>query len=422
MRGWLRRWLRRCGLLGALLIVVGLLATLTASLYGRHLRQKALDEVVRLGGSLDLAKLEKTVPFAENAGAQLHAAAKAIRWSEEDKWTRDRLFKKPVCVWGAERMQSARILLKRHGKSLQALHVAATLPRSSYGIPYRQGVNAEIPHLIHLMRSSKLLLIQARVAFADGNVAVGIKALQAVSRIISTLEAESTLITAMIARLVDSFLMIFLAELVSSDQPMTPGLLDQLEAVVPNRNPTEEARRLFLAEIAAIGVVRQRNPQRPIRDLFMGDLDVARSLELMLDSFRRIGTPYGTAQGEFHIGKNEQPDEYVGSPDKYSVLMQAMSARRLLVRAGLAMRKIGLASGRYPETRPSSVSELNEPDPFTGNILRYELLSSGALRIRSEGAKELFWDIIPSQDEWVILLPAIPTSQPASRPASSNTP
>ena len=72
---------------------------------------------------------------------------------------------------------------------------------------------------------------------------------------------------------------------------------------------------------------------------------------------------------------------------------QAASAQRLLVRAGIELRRVALETGIYP-TDLASIPEAIRPDPFTGKPLRYSVGADGSASIGLDGADALLEQVV----------------------------
>ena len=356
---------------------------------------------------LDAADLEKTpLPDAENAAAWLRAGAAAIIWTEAEKATIGEATLAPYARWPKGLWSQARATLHRHSGALETLHRAAPLERSSYGIRYGQGIAAEMPaDLLGLLDASRLLMVEARIALADGDERRVLTALETMARLGTSLQDEPTTITTLVGIACERMMLTVAGEVIGSEHPRAAsrGVLDELDRALPAAGAHEIVARLFDGWTAVLEVELNRRAADPGNES-LPDIDRARLHQLRTAVLELIDVPYGTDPTRFDspiagvVVESDPPAvlEDVQGFVKVIERLQVLQAQRQLVRAAIAMRRIGLEDRTYPVERPA-VAELGDPDPFTGRLLVYGPRVDGSVELALDGAVALLEQIIPKQ-------------------------
>jgi hypothetical protein len=402
-----RLWFRRTVLTAGALVLLVLVAVPSVQLYASSRYERALAEAGPL--ELDPAAFEKPeVPEHENAAAWIEAGAAALLLSSEEMELRSRLNQSgPANTWESGQLDQARAILERYSGGLETLHQAADLEKSSYGIRYRDGLKAETPDLLSILHGARLLLLDARVAMADGDEARLLQSLAAMSTIAESLEEESTLITALVGIACERMLLVAMGEAVAAPEPWAEQVeyLERLESMVPAQSREEMLTRTLNAWTAimlmeqpfsdkpTLGERRNDEPiyLKPFRDL--ARLDVLRARRTFED---RLGIPFARSPQLFEV---PDPPKVMSSfkraffDDEWGFVRaltraQSIAAQRQMIRAAIAVRAAGAEIGAYPLDRPE-IEELNEPDPFTDRPLAYRALDDGSVEIGLDNATEL---------------------------------
>jgi hypothetical protein len=271
------------------------------------------------------------------------------------------------------------------------LHRAATLDRSSYGIEYRHGLDAEMPDMLPLVRACRLLLAEARVAGADGDRDRTLIALATTGRLVSSLESESTLLTALIGIACERMMLLAAAETLVCGQPWTadPAFVEQLAETLS----AEDLRAMMgrALEFSSIqGPEAATEPSSVADEWARAEFERAHAIVREL-----IDAPYGSAPGWNSSPEDEGVVAGLVLVNLRSAIArhQAALAQRQLVRAAIELRQIAIAEGAYPTDR-SAVSELTEPDPFTGRPLAYTIRGDGSAEVALDGADELLSEVV----------------------------
>ena len=417
-------WVRRVTLVIAVCLL-GVLTILTAvRLRGRQTMGSQVDRTADPQAIEALKVFEKqAIPDDENAAKWLAGGAGAVVWSMAEKAAVGTASGLPFSEWDQETEATVREALARHRGALNTMSAAIELENSSYDIRYSDGTEAELPDLLTLLRAGRLLLCDARIAFADENPQAGLSALATMSRMARSLYEESTLITYLIAVAIERMMLIPAAEAVSSDESWAgePAFLDGLEAMVLQTDQFRDFRRVLAAWEATLWAAVTRGVTRwgfgPEQSLELPD-DLGR--EDIQQARRRaeqwLSIPYGRtperltqleAEAEAQEPANGIESDLVG----FSAAIgraQSVAAQRQLIRAALTMRRIMLATGSYPIDRPNDPDLIN-PDPFTDRQLSYEPGSDGSLTLAIVGVGDLLEPItVGGMDRYIrpITLPA----------------
>jgi hypothetical protein len=343
----------------------------------------------------------------DNAAAWLQAGAAAIVWVEAEKNAVGEATLKPHDAWPTGLSSQVRATLDRHRGALETLHRAAAIERSNYGIAYGQGLAAEIPDLLALLDASRLLMVEARIALADGDAPRALAAIETLARLATSLQDEPTTITTLVGVACERMMLTVAAEATESEHPDigSPQFLEELEQRLPTTGGEETVVRLFDAWTAVLEVELNRTPADSETDPATGhNIDRALLFEVRSALIELMDIPYGAAPDRFGNQATEivlESDPHVVVEDVQGFLkviqrLQVVEAQRQLVLSGIAMRRIGFEDGMYPVERPD-VAELTASDPFTGRQLVYESRGDGTLELGLDGAVALLEQIIPKQ-------------------------
>jgi len=392
-------WFRRAVIVAAAGAIFGLAGILTV-------------QIVRATGDLDskLARFEiaATLP-EENAAEWLMAGGCAIDPTDYSRGAIGEASVRPFSEWSPELVDSVRESLERQQGALEMLHRAATLDRSSYGIEYRHGLDAEMPDMLPLMKACRLLLAEARVAAADGDRDRALIALATTGRLVSSLESESTLLTALIGIACERMMLAAAAETLVCGQPWTadPAFVEQLAATLSAEDLRAMIRRafevLFLRESKAAAETSGRTGEWADAGVTAADVERATAILNGL-----VDVPFGTGRERFFDTEADASVGVVLVDIRVAIpRQQATLAQRQLVRAAIALRRAALADGAYPVDR-AVVPELTGPDPFTGRTLAYTIREDGSAEVALVGADELLSEVVLKSAASVppIVLPA----------------
>lgn len=378
-------WIRRVVILLAAGVILGLAGTLSVRLV------RANDDI---GSKLEALELA-AIPPEQNASQWLTAGAAAVVWSDNDLQAIGEASNLPYPGWTPELAASVRETLDRQRGALETLHRAATLERSSYGIEYSQGLHAEMPDLLSLLKACRLLLAEARVAAADGDEDAAITALATMGRLASSLERESAILTALVGVACERMMLRATAEVLVCGQPWTaePGFVDELGGTLSTEDLRAMMHRVFdawtLVETKSLAEATDSSKAWSAAGVTATDIERAAAILHQL-----VDTRYGEAPERFAEGQADAVLETVLANIRAAIpRSQAALAQRQLVRAAIELRRTVLADGAYPAGR-SSLAELTEPDPFTGRPLAYTLRPDGSAVVAIVGADELLEQVV----------------------------
>jgi len=379
---------------GVSMVVAGVILGLAVSLAAQIIH--ATDELEPRPAGSEMA----VIPPEENAAEWLMAGAAAVVWSDADSDAIGAASLLPYPNWGPELVRSVRDALEHQRGALATLHRAAPLASSSYGIDNPQGTAARMPDMVSLIRACRLLLAEARVAAADGDRERALIALATMGRLASSLERESSMLTAVIGIACERMTLLAAAETLTCGHPWIsqPVSLNALRGALSTEDLAATMRRSWTFETSR-------------------DADSGAAAEVAADGVERalaflselVETPYGRAPERFQkVDRDDVPISLmVKNMSNAIARAQAALAQRQLVQAAIALRRVAITDGAFPADR-SAVPELIEPDPFTGRPLLYCLREDGSAEVALDGADKLLTEIVAKNAASIppIVLPA----------------
>jgi hypothetical protein len=393
-------WLHRAVSMVVAGVTVGLAVSLTAQTL------HATDELQPTPAGSELG----AIPPEENAAEWLMAGGCAIDPTEYARGAIGEASLRRFSEWSPELVDSVRQSLDRQQAALEMLHRAATLDRSSYVFEYRRGLDAEVPDrevpdMLPLVKACRLLLAEARVAAADGDRQRALTALATMGRLASSLERESSMLTALIGIACERMMLAAAAETLVCGQPWTAdrGFVEQLaETLSAEDLRAMMGRALEFSNIQ--GPEAATEPSSVADEWARAEFERAHAIVREL-----IDAPYGSAPGWNSSPQAEGVVAGLVLVNLRSAIArhQAALAQRQLVRSATALRRIAIAEGGYPADR-AAVPELIGPDPFTGRPLLYSVREDRSAEVALDGADELLAEIVAKSAASVppIVLPA----------------
>jgi hypothetical protein len=378
-------WIRRVVILVAVGVIVGLAGTLAVQIV------RANDDLTSKLASFEVAE----IPPEQNAADWLMAGASAVVWSDDDLQAIGEASHGPSSEWGPELTTSVRAALDRQRGALETLHRAALLDRSSYGIDYSEGVRAEMPDLLSLIKACRLLLAEARVAAADGDRELAITSLRTMGRMAASLERESAILTALVGVACERMMLRAAAEVLVCDQQWIddPTFVDALGDTLSTEDLAAMMHRVFdawtLVETKAFS--EQAESAEAWVEAGVTASDIERAAAILHEL---VDTPYGSAPERF---TEPMADDALGTVlaniREAIPRHQATLAQRQLVRAAVDLRRTALGDGAYPSQR-SSIQGLTRPDPFTARPLAYSVRDDRSAQVGLSGADELLEQVV----------------------------
>lgn len=372
------------------MVVAGVFLGLAASLTAQTLH--ANDEIQPTPAGTEIG----AVPTEENAAEWLMAGGCAIDPTDYSRGAIGEASLLTFREWSPELVDSVRQSLHRQQTALEMLHRAATLNRSSYVFEYRRGLDAEmpdteVPNVLPLVKACRLLLAEARVAAADGDEDTALLALATMGRLASTLERESSVLTALIGIACERMMLAAAAETLVCGHPWSadPAFVEQLAATLS----TEDLRAMMgrALESSSLQVPEVATEPSSVADEWArAEFERAHAIAREL-----VDAPYGGAPGWDSSPEDEGVVAGLTLVNLRSAIArhQAALAQRQLVQAAIALRRLAIAEGGYPADR-AAVPELTEPDPFTGRPLLYDVREDGSAEVALDRADELLAEIV----------------------------
>ncbi len=469
------RWPRRIGVALTILVLLPPLASLALHLYGRARFASAVSELEAVVGEplvFDLAQLRTTTPPRQhNMAVWLVEGATAMElWTKEEIAWQSEAGRLPRDAWSPQLEAGVRSMVQRQSEALGILHEAAPLLLSDYGVPYDEvTANTLFLYLLDLLKAAKLLNLEARLAFADGDAAAGLLATQTLSRLASSLAKEPLTIHSLVALSCERYLLLVVREILESTEPWakSPALVDQLEAHLVPVDLMASVQDSLISEAVWLTYRIRDEPQEGdmLPDLSwtvrhqLSLLIVAEILDVARQVVELSPVPYAEARGRLgdhpaygsvlpetgprlldiflsaaeddDLQVNELVGRYISalfskrSPATYRYgddlthtvyKTQRIASQRQLVSAAIAMRRIGIAEGSYPRQRPD-LAVLDQPDAFAGRPVAYRLRDDGSLVLEIEDGPELSRQLFPRVDpsgETDVFSTILPPPQPMS--------
>ncbi len=426
-----RSIMRRAGLLGAALILLFLIVSLSIHLTGRAQFQRAaaafdgelgseVPDVSPLGLRAQVASFTPpAVAELENAARWLIAGAQAMVWGQDEIPSARELGRTPTTQWTAEQMSFARELVTRNRGGLEILQRATPLTASSYGVAYEDFIDAEIPNLVELLNAGYVVNLDSRLAFADGDVAHGLAALDTLAQLTDTLRRETMLIFVLVAHATEKLLLQGVSEVLISTQPWAadPRVLEHLQGLLPTVDLVAVSRRIIALDAAVVSVAAlegradlfHTNNDSRWRAYYRGHREAAGYLDQGRQVAALVAEPYALIRQRFLSPSGDPLPHNLGSAYRNAVSKgQAVLSQRRLVTAAVAMRRQGLEQGAYPDSCPD-LEGLDSPDLFVGQPLVCRAQSDRSAHLEIPGAAELTGEVTPWPSLWIleIDLPAL---------------
>jgi hypothetical protein len=399
----LRSTFRAVGLGLAVLVVLGLAASLALRLYGRERLARAQARFEALGFSLDLKSYElPPIPREQNAGAWLEAGAAGIVWGADDEKVMFSSVAEPVETWDDKRTEKIRTIVAMNRGALETLRRADALPSASFEIPYREGDRARLPDIMALRRASTLVLTAGRLAVRDHDQESAVQSMAGLSRLADALTEEPTLVAQALGYAVDAHLVTLGGDMAIA---LTPWHVESaratVSAAVSVRDRLERLRRALAFESAAVwswleGDGLSGDPSADAdasraRSIFrltgLLNLTRASALEASLGEAALLDAPLPALLMERPLPSSSpflvhrwMAEPLIRSARRAILVARLTLARRQLVHAALVIRALGVAAHRYPTERPSD-AELDQPNALTRVPLSYSTSGDGSARV-----------------------------------------
>ncbi|MFH1177230.1 MAG: hypothetical protein V1750_07465 [Acidobacteriota bacterium] len=424
-----RRWLTWLRMMLAALILIALAGSLALHLYGQRRFRLAKERFEAVTGPIELFVPARPVLSPDqNAATWLVAGSEALVWSGEERYLIGELTLKPFAAWSAAERETLRAVLNRNRATFEILRRAVPLAAADFGITYEEGVRAKLPPLLKLLNAARLLLLEARVALANGDPAAALAGLSIVSRLAPALEQERATIVLLVGISSERILLTVAAEATAAPASWAaePAFLDALAATLPGTDLVALARQSMLdngrAMLSTAGGSLPWGPQSApertgwrdkVGRYLFGGLRDAESLAVSLELAEKTSTPWGEEPGLFApLPKSSWlwrlSSQMEASPKGLRAVAgraQLALAQRQLVSTAIALRRQAATTGSYPSDRPN-LPALGRPDPFTGKRLLYRPAADGTLQIALDCPPGLIEKLLPAATVVAITLPA----------------
>ncbi len=396
----LKAFLRAAAIVLAVIAALALGSSAAIRLAGGHAYREARADFERKWGSLDLESFSRPgVPDELNAVEWLRAGAAALEMSPDERSTMLSL-RSPASAWNHHAMATVRRVLERNRDALAILGRARGLESADWKIRHLEGWNAPVPDLILVLDAVRLVSAGARLAAHDGDLDVALDRTGVVGAAAASQLAEALLVVHIMGLATESLQLGALADAVAHPA-LGRSQLERIDRQIAATDLDGSLRRALRFEVAgASHASRMRGsrlaPPETVERMGLSSMVLAAEMRRMDRWLDRYGPPFGDDPARY---ANEpfpgwwRPAERMSAalePNlaSFAVRSQLVASRRQLLRAAVEIRRIGMASGSYPELRPA-VEALDQPDRFTGRALGYRKAANGCATVALGGAREL---------------------------------
>lgn len=294
-----------------------------------------------------------------------------------------------------EERAKLQVVLDRNREALKLLHEAVARPRCNFGVDYSQGAAAEMPHVVGMIRASRLLEVEAFM----GEGAAATEAARAAHRLAEATAGEPTLISQLVRGICHQMSGEVLQH--EFDGAMTRDRLDSLVAgLSPDAIRSGFEKTLLFELYSGVKYVMDGGdpvplltgvPTLPRREYPLAAQDLAYFAETMSEFAALAGRPYHEVREEIARIEAARVDGAPGYAELTRMLLPAMgrSERRLATteaslgtaRLAAALRIYREENGRYPDSIDAvrGLLPVVPADPFTGKPYLYRREGSGFL-------------------------------------------
>jgi tetratricopeptide (TPR) repeat protein len=304
-------------------------------------------------------------------------------------------------------------VLEKHREAIALLHKAAAFPRCDFGVDYTKGFDAEMPHVAGLIRTAKLLQIEALLS--TGSAAA--EAARASMRLAEAVAEEPILLSQLVRGLCGDMARDSWQQAFGGDLP-PDTLRGLLESLSPERYREGYEKSLIFelyagaklvveGDFSAFGpeVAKARRPGDPL-----SVEDFAYYAHTMSEYSSLAGRPYYEIRDRLAALKAERVDGAPGYAEITRLLLPSFdraAQRQAQAEAGVGTGRIAAALRLYRDahgTYPQSTEALRmilpdlPVDPFTGRPFLYRREGDGFV-VWSVGTDGLDSGGVSSQDD-----------------------
>jgi len=395
----MNRWLRRLAIVAAVAIVLLLAAVLGVRWWGQVRLSRAIAAIEAEVGPLDLSRfLRPELPDDENAAVWLTAGALAVVIPDGSNSVWERGHSVPPDEWTVDLTDEVEQLLASNRPAIDLLARSLPLEESNFGIQYEQGIDADLPPLLEVMRAGRLIRLDARLALIQGNRDRLGRDIALLDRLAVSLARESLLITSQIAMAVDQLLIETASEVIQwpdTDSQLPVDLKIRLEDL----DPMELLSRALVAEASlvattSVGELQAEKFGYPTRLLvrILEPLGLASLLEGHAEMLSLLRQPFAQIRAFY------SPSRDLPAWNVYRILVsvlvngigkaKAIETSRLLALEALGLRLACLDNGLYPDH-----VELALAEPYSSGPITVERSSDGGIVIAAPKAVELWTEV-----------------------------
>jgi len=396
----LKRLLTAAAIVLAAVALLAIGASAGIRLAGGHAYREARAEFEHDWGSLDLEVFQRPDVADEiNRAECLRAGAAAIEMSVQERSTVLGL-RSPVSTWRDEEVATVRAVLARNRAALATLDRARMLDEWSWGIDYLEGWEAGVRGLPLVLDAVRVVAAGARLAVHDGDLDLALDRSGVVAAAATVQVHEALLVVHIMGLATESLHLGALADAVAHPA-LERHQLERIGAQIASSDLDTLLHRALRFEIAgSIHASRARGdeltPLETVERMGVRSMVLAAEMDRMDRWLDRYGPPFGRDPARY---ANEPFPGWWHPAERMSAALepnlaaiaarsQLVAARRHLVRAAVAVRRIGMTTGTYPADRPP-LGPLTEPDRFTGQLLGYRKTADGRATVALTGVHEL---------------------------------
>ena len=332
------------------------------------------------------------------AAGWLRAGALGLLLEREEKTLADALLTPGGARWTQAQRDAARRLVREHAPALELLHRAVGKPHRGFGV---RGPSADVRFglpLFPLMDASRVLAVEARLAFLDGEEERGRLALATMAVLATALERECFATAQGVGLIAERWLLGVAAERVAAGPFAATDLSQSIRGAVPAEDLRQAWRRRLKESVEA----------DTWTDLEMRGTLRSRVLAPLLSPFWRARQHTtavrlaATLDVPVDDAAHLEADSWAwwspaaaqeGALLRLSQKYRAALAARQLAAVALDLLDLAADTGSYPE-RLETPGGAAGSDPFTGQPLAYGAVPGGGVRIEIPGGadrwRELF--------------------------------
>jgi hypothetical protein len=408
----LRRFRRGLVLLVLVLTLLTLVAAIGVRTYGNVRLREAERQFRHEVGPVDCASYAPpAVPDERNGANLLLGGAQAIVLegdSATDAVARA-IKDPPSSAWSTADLAALRAVLARNVAALNVLRAARDFPEANLRIPYRDGLQAQLPNLLQAIRAAKVLRADAALALMDGDLARALEDVETLGIQARAYSREPILIVHLIGTAIERQ-QLGAASLALSSAAADASALRRLRDALQDTDLAAAYRRALAFEAVGAG--------QAFRDPAMVQAEIGSSvvwfpsraaLEVVaplaaaetLDRMRGWNAAFKGTKLDIDRQMALLPEERallagrgLAIPNVLNGMYRALGTQSLrrLAAAAIDLRLEALRTGRYPDALPP---QHRGPEPLLGAPLRYARAADGSASLEIPGAEDVWKRHVP---------------------------